>query len=74
MTLDRDVRNQLFEKTVKSKTVLSFGYLSFYKLFCYRNLKYLFMCGCCAPACLKRRAQTQRKHLNRSVNAKTKLK
>ena len=32
MTMDRKKRNLLFEKTVRSKTVLSFGYLSFYKL------------------------------------------
>lgn len=70
MSMDRTKRNQLFEKTVRSKTVLSFGYLSFYQLYCLRQLNKLC---CCVPNCLKRRRQNQSKLLHRNNNAKSKL-
>jgi len=76
MKLNIPERNRLFEKTVKSKTVLSFGYLSFCNLMCLRLgrvcLKFV-LCGCCTTKKYKKRLESQHKHLHRNSNASAKL-
>ena len=69
MTMDKNERNVLFEKTLRSKTVLSFGYLKYYKLQCFAYMKRL----CCCCSLWKSRERNLLKLQNRNNNAKDKL-
>lgn len=69
-----DMRSRIFEATIRSKTVLSFGYLERFKIWCcklsFSAFGWLFCC--CNERC-KRRIRKDQRLQKRHANARAKL-